>query len=79
METQIKSIESSPRDLAKELVDQLSGLDFEVQNSTIEYIIKGISTDRTRQIEKLEHQVMQLRDANHDLTTRLAYINHSKA
>lgn len=71
--------EPSPRDIAESLLQILGPHDNEVQNGALEYVIKLITSNRSQEIEKLETKVMSLRNAKHDLTTRLAYINHTKS
>lgn len=64
------------REVASELFSLLDKHDNTVQNEAIEYVIKTVTSHRNRRIEQLEMEIIGLRDINHDLTTRLAYINH---
>lgn len=71
--------ELSAHEMANELVMALQEHDTTVQNEVIEYLIKGITATRVKRIQELEMEAIRLRDTNHDLTTRLAYINHNRS
>lgn len=70
--------EKGPSEIADDVLQLLSSYDDEVQNSTIDYVIKKIFTSRDQELQKLETKVMALRNVRHDLVTRLAYLNHNK-
>lgn len=70
--------EASARDIADELVLILQEHGTTVQNEVIEYLIKNITATRIKRIQELEMEAIRLRDTNHDLTSRLAYINHNR-